>query len=430
MATIRHSSLISDHSSAYETRRFKFSWTAAALVLSVALVAILGLLFRLTFLHRSAAAAIAVPSAENRFNAESYRGPASFLIGNEILDAAREAGSRFEADQARLRSTDEFAQGLISSNIELVSFSPIALQRLRSTLESSQIRSKNVVEGAIDKRLQLLPELRVLPEGVMLKQLRLSTGVVSTLQFDAVDRTGNRVEGLGVADLVVTNTQGDEYPFFTIDQVTSPLADYSIAVLVDTSTSMSGERLTKLQSALNVFIANCSSTTRIQIVGFDSKVTPLTLFTNDHRVLADAVKSIRADGTTEISMAVDYVLGSLGDKSGTRSILLCTDGQDPNLANNIQRIVTSCLRSRISINVLGLADSSLDRANLSLLAKQTSGQFCVADSPLAIADQMNRILSSYSKVAYRLFVFNPNRKLDRYRMKLIGNPSTFIEVQP
>jgi len=351
-------------------------------------------------------------------------------MGNDILDAAKEAGSRFDADQLRLRATNEFAQQVVSANADLVSFNPAALQKLRATLESSQFGSKAGMTEGIDKRLLHLAAPRVIPEGVKLKQLRISTGVVSTLQFDVTDRLGNRVDELSVADIAVTNADGIDYPFFAIDQITSPLADYSISVLVDRSSSMAGERLTKLQSALDLFIANCSSTTRLGIVGFDSKVTPLTTFTNDHRVLTDAVKSIRADGATEISKALDHALGELGDKSGSRSILLCTDGQDPNLAANMQRIIASCLRLHISINVLGLDDSSLDRANLSLLAKQTSGQFCVADSPLAITDQMNRILSSYSKVAYRLFVFNPSRKLDRYRMTLVGSPSTFIDVQP
>lgn len=159
-------------------------------------------------------------------------------------------------------------------------------------------------------------------------------------------------------------------------------------------------------------------------------MTPLTAFTNDHRVLSDALKVIRADGGTEISKALDHALVELGDKLGSRSILLCTDGQDPTLAANMQRIVTSCQRSKISINVLGLDDSTLDRTSLASLARQASGLFCVAENPLAISSQMNRIVNSYSKVAYRLFVFNPTRKMDRYRMALIHNPTTFIDVHP
>jgi len=267
----------------------KFSWTAAAITLLVALIAILSLMLRLPFLHRSAAAAIVHPSVENRFIAESYRGPASYLMGNDILDAAKEAGSRFDADQLRLRATNEFAQQVVSANADLVSFNPAALQKLRATLESSQFGSKAGMTEGIDKRLLHLAAPRVIPEGVKLKQLRISTGVVSTLQFDVTDRLGNRVDELSVADIAVTNADGIDYPFFAIDQITSPLADYSISVLVDKSSSMAGERLTKLQSALDLFIANCSSTTRLGIVGFDSKVTPLTTFTNDHRVLTDAV---------------------------------------------------------------------------------------------------------------------------------------------
>lgn len=430
MTTIRHTSLISGNLAPPETRRLHFSGPIAAFILVFTLISILGLMLRLTFLHQSVADAVVRPSRENRFIAESYRGPASFLIGNEILDAAKEAGSRFDAVEAQKQKTDEFAQQLVSSNIELISFNPSSLQRLQTNLAASPLLVKDLMIGNIEKRLKLLPTPTILPQELKLRQVRLSTGVVSTLQFEAVDKLDTSFDGLTVADIAVTNADGVEYPFFAIDQVTAPLSDFSIVVLVDKSSSMAGDRLLKLQAALELLISNCSSTTRLEIVGFDSKVTPLTSFTNDHRVLTDAVRSIKADGATEISKALDHGLTAIADKLGSRLILLCTDGQDSNLASNMQRIVASCQRSKVSINVLGLDDSTLDRSNLAALAKQTNGLFCVADNPLAITDQMNRIMSSFTKVAYRLFVFNPNRKMDRYRMRLIGNPTTFIDVQP
>ena len=190
MSTIRHTSLISGHMALHETRRLQFSWPVAALILGFALVSILGFMLRLSFLHRSAAHAISKPSVENRFIAESYRGTASILIGNEILDAAKEAGSRFEADQARFQACEEFAQQAVSSNIELLSFNPSALQQLQNRLGVSPLERKQSMIRSIDKRLELLPVPKVLPTELKLRQVQLSTGVVSTLQFEAVDKQG------------------------------------------------------------------------------------------------------------------------------------------------------------------------------------------------------------------------------------------------
>ena len=429
IATRRHS-LIAGQEMDSNAPAIRFSWPVLTLFAVTLLLLACIVLLRLVFLEKSLATAIRNPSTENRVIADAYRGPVSYMIGNELISAIGEGIRNHDRTKEELKKSEAFAEQAALSNIEMISFNPAALQRLQTSFGMSPMDSKESISSSVEKRLGLLPVPKVLSEELKLRQIRLTTGVISTLQFEAVDMQGTTFEGLTLADIAVTNADGIEYPFFAIDQVTAPLADCWIVVLVDKSSSMAGDRLLKLQAGLELLIANCSGSTRIEIVGFDSKVTPLTVFTNDHRVLTDAVRSIRADGATEISKALDHGLTELRDKLVSKSILLCTDGQDPNLASNMQRIIASCQRSKISINVLGLNDPTLDRSNLASLAKQSNGLFCVADSPLAITDQMNQIMSSYTKVAYRLFVFNPSRKLDRYRMRLVGSPTTFIDVQP
>ena len=295
-------------------------------------------------------------------------------------------------------------------------------------LEST--RELDVVTKTINTKLESLPQSILIPADATLRKIRYTASIVSVLQFDLVAKDGERINGLTVSDLSVTDTDWDEWPHIAIEQVIAPLADHSIAVLIDKSSSMAGERLVELQAALDVLIANCSSSTRLAIIGLDSKVVPLSVFTNDHRVLNDATKTIVADGATEITKGIDFAIKELSIKPGYRSILLCTDGQDNNLASNMKRIIEDCDRLKVSINVLGLNDASLDKTNLANIAKATHGQFCLADNPLAINEQMQLLIGTYSKPTYRIFVFNPSRRLDRFRFSLFSRPNIFIDVVP
>ena len=423
-------SLIAGGEAQTRERRFAIPWPLLSIVLSVALLLALLLLFRLRHLHQVAARAIKSPSVENRIASETYRGPISHLIGSEVLDSVGVSEDRVELERSKVKKASALSSKLASSFVDVIAHNRARLSQLGTELSEARQTIDEKLLASFNERLTTLPGPIALPEKLAIRKVRSTIGVVSTLQVEILDGTGKSLDELSIADVSVTDTEGRDWPLIAIDHVSSPLADHSIVVLVDKSSSMAGDRLVKLQAALDVLITNCSSSTRIAIIAFDSKVVPLSVFTNDHRVLSDATKTIVADGATEITKAIDYAVKELSNKPGYRTILLCTDGQDNNLASNMKRIVDECDRSKISINVLGLNDPTLDKTNLASIAKATHGQFCLADNPLAISEQMQRLIGSYSKPSYRVFVFNPSRKLDRFRFSLVSRPDIFIDVTP
>jgi uncharacterized protein YegL len=430
MSTTTYRSLIAGEETQKRERRFAIPWPLLSTVLSLALLLALLLLLRLKYLHQVAARAIKSPTVENRIESETYRGTISHLIGSEFLDSVAISEDRVELERVKTKKANALSSKLASSFVDVIAHNRARLSNLGTELsEVSQIIDEKLL-ATVNDRLTALPGPIALPDKITIRKLRSTTGVVSTLQFDVLDGSSKSLDQLSIADVSVTDTEGRDWPLIAIDHVSSPLADHSIVVLVDKSSSMAGDRLVKLQAALDVLIANCSSSTRLAIIGFDSKVVPLSVFTNDHRVLSDATKTIVADGATEITKALDYAIKELSNKPGYRTIVLCTDGQDNNLASNMKRIVDECDRSKISISVLGLNDPTLDKTNLANIAKATHGQFCLADNPLAISEQMQRLIGSYSKPSYRVFVFNPSRKLDRFRFSLVSRPDIFIDVIP
>jgi uncharacterized protein YegL len=345
------------------------------------------------------------------------------------LDAATSSNSEKDRLDTVAKESQRHALMMANQGIALVSHNPRVTERLiQSTLSVKGIDSAEAAK--LDERLRSLPKPTLLNPNGKLKKLSATAGAISTLQFELTDGAEEFVEGLSASDIEICDLAGNEYPHFALETVSSPMADLSIVVLIDQSTSMDGERIIRLKAGLEKFVANCSPSTRLQIVAFDSKTHPLTTYTNDHRILQEAILKVVPNGATEIANAITFAISELKSKPGFRTILLCTDGQDAKLTQQLAAITSECGSHQIRVNVLAMEDASLDQSTLSELARSTGGQLCLANNPLEINVQIGRLIESYSHSSYRLSVFNPNRILDAFRMRLIKSPELVIEVRP
>ena len=404
-------------------------WPLVCLSLASSVLTLSGTLLWVQYLHHSVARCLTQQDEASRMNAESYRGVFSRFVGDNLLDAARVSSSEQDRLVNLSKDAQRHALAVANQSMAFVSHNPRATERLiQSTLAVNGIDSTEVAK--LDESLRLLPKPRLLCPDCRLKKLTSTSGSISTLHFELADGAGKSVHGLLPSDIAVCDLAGNDYPHFTLDVASSPMADLSMVVLVDQSASMEGERTAKLKAGLERFISNCASSTRLQIVAFDSKTLPLTTHTNDHRVLQDAVSKIVPSGATEIANAVSFALSELKSKPGFRSILLCTDGQDAKLKQQLEAIAAECTANKIRVNVLAMDDDSLDQSTLLELTRLTGGQFCLSSNPLEINVQIDRLIESFSHSSYRLSVFNPNRTLDGFRMRLIRSPEQVIEVRP
>ncbi len=420
--------MIKSHRHVAKKQERAIPWPMITIALAIAIMILIAFMIRTRLLHRSVAQALIRHTTESRYYSQSFRGLLSAPMGSELLDATQAAGQVRDLKEREILNALTTATTIANDLVKSTGHSPSSLRNLSTYLKSTSELAG--VTKTIDTKLESMPPPVPIPVDAIFRKIRYTSGIVGVLQFDLIAKDGERINDLTVSDLALKDIDGNEWPHIAIEQVIAPLADHSIAVLIDKSSSMAGERLVKLRAAVDILIANCSSSTRLAIIGFDSKVVPLSVFTNDHRILNDATKTIVADGATEITKGIDFAIKELSIKPGYRSILLCTDGRDNNLASNINRIADECGRTKIAINVLGLNDPTLDKTNLASIAKATNGQFCLADNPLAINEQMQRLIGTYSKPSYRLFVFNPSRKLDRFRFNLVSRPDIFIDVAP
>ena len=104
-----------------------------------------------------------------------------------------------------------------------------------------------------------------------------------------------------------------------------------LAIVVDTSGSMSGSRRTNAQNAAREVVAQMKENDRCAIIKFTSNATVLQDFTYDRDLLNSAINKLNANGGTDIASGINKAIGcfnNLEDNSRQKYIILLSDGGD------------------------------------------------------------------------------------------------------
>jgi Ca-activated chloride channel homolog len=178
----------------------------------------------------------------------------------------------------------------------------------------------------------------------------------------------------------------------------------NVYLVVDTSGSMSGDKLAAAQQALDVFVGEIrGDLEKVGLVAFSTDVylkkdlRPLGEFRDE--LLSD-VSDLQAGGNTAlldaISVAYDK-LQKVGDKERINAIVAMTDGKE----NNSNITVTQLVRKIKDGNQKGVPvivftvafGSDADKGMMKTIAEASGGQFYVGD--LDTIRKLYRILSAY-----------------------------------
>ena len=153
----------------------------------------------------------------------------------------------------------------------------------------------------------------------MIRPARLVPGIVAALLCVALST-------LAAPTALAQASPPTEDEIFSQLGVDSVPADY--VVLVDTSTSMQGDRYDRVRSTLFPFIAGTSKADHVAIYTFDSTVVPRYIGPGGDAGSALAGLPAAPDGETDIGGAISAALDELGRAGAAEvgSIVLLTDG--------------------------------------------------------------------------------------------------------
>lgn len=237
----------------------------------------------------------------------------------------------------------------------------------------------------------------------MLPDARFRSGIdLVTVTATVVDQNGHPVPGLPV-DAFDLYEDGDRQP---ITQFESDRVPISLAVLLDISDSMFGQRLLDARAAVERFLFELlTPDDEFAVVAFNHEVRPLTSWTQSPDVVRKAFEPLRPSGSTAIYDALLSSLPMMDVRSRQRAgVIVISDGGDTASDATVRDVRLSLLQSDAFVYAIAIdppPQRAINRAvNTSSLSEITDGSgghtevvHSTADLQSAtaiIADELNK----------------------------------------
>jgi Ca-activated chloride channel family protein len=195
----------------------------------------------------------------------------------------------------------------------------------------------------------------------------------------------------------------------------TPIADtpkmpLHLAIALDTSSSMYGEKLERAQAACEMVTRQLRDHDRLSLASFATNVSPLIDATSGNTSQAQqAIAQLRADGVTRADLALNWLQQALPPEPGVaRVAMLITDGHPTNnqgrtLENTDSLIDMARQFANLGINLctVGLGNAANFNTDFLVnLSDRGRGAFIYADTPSSLEPQLQDRLSSYQAIAF------------------------------
>ena len=138
------------------------------------------------------------------------------------------------------------------------------------------------------------------------------------------DAKGVPVTGLGKEDFEIReNGDAQQVSAFAAGQF--PL---SVAIALDRSFSMAGERLAAARSAARIFLGELRADDESMLIGVGSSTEVIAPLSRDRKAQLSALESLDAFGTTGLHDAIVAAIEAIQPARGRRALVLLSDGSD------------------------------------------------------------------------------------------------------
>ncbi len=179
---------------------------------------------------------------------------------------------------------------------------------------------------------------------------RTSVDLVS-VNATVTDRNGHFVPGLRAEDFAVLE-DGERQ---TITQFETERVPVSLGIVLDTSGSMSGERMTAAREAVGRFVDLLGPDDEMFLYRFDSRPMLVQGWTEDRRTLMRRLGSVTPTGGTALYDAVAEAIPLAA--SGTRrkkALVVISDGNDTNSEIQLSEVRQLIRESEVMVYAIGI----------------------------------------------------------------------------
>jgi Ca-activated chloride channel family protein len=154
---------------------------------------------------------------------------------------------------------------------------------------------------------------------------QFTSGVnVVEVYASVTDKAGEPVKGLTQGEFEVR----EDGELQDISTFTSGGVPLSVAVALDRSFSMTGERLALAKSAARAFLGELRASDEAMVVGIGSSVDIVAPLSTDRARQQEALSRLDAFGTTGLHDAIIQSIAAVQPAKGRRALVLLSDGND------------------------------------------------------------------------------------------------------
>lgn len=224
------------------------------------------------------------------------------------------------------------------------------------------------------------------------------------------------------SSLSLTDT-GNSISSYSVDII--EVNDLSLSLVLDRSGSMEGSKLVDSKNAIRNCILQMDDNVRFSFVTFESSARLECALTDSKYLVMNLVDGVQTTGGTYISAGLSTAIDSLRGASGTRVIILLSDGADFDESKALMDgVLTDAVANNITIYTVGL--QGCEEEYLQMIANRTGGQFImvtnVSELDQTYRDIQNAMMNNY-RITYTVNDTDESRSIN------INEKSSFVEAR-
>lgn len=181
-----------------------------------------------------------------------------------------------------------------------------------------------------------------------------------------------------------------------------------IALVIDTSESMSGPPLAAAKTAATSFINMARSGEAFSVVAFADSPKLIAGRSTDKNALNAAIQSLSSGGKTALYDALVNAFNILASEQGRKVVLVLSDGANNTGRYALEEVKAMAVNSGVSVFAVAVGDPA-EHENLASLAVYTGGQCYFTADPSALAG-IYRDVDSLLKQQYKIDYVTADRK--------------------
>jgi len=187
-----------------------------------------------------------------------------------------------------------------------------------------------------------------------------------------------------------------------------PTLPCHLALALDTSMSMAGEKLQQAKLACKTVVTQLRKSDRFSLASFSTQVTTLIQGSSNEAEAKKAISELKPGGVTRTDLALNWLKTALPAEAGVARVgILITDGQATNAGGMILDDVNPLTNQAAELSdlgmtlcVVGLGDAAnFNTALLTDLSDKGKGAFLYADTPASLAPMLETTLRKSQAIA-------------------------------